>query len=210
MRTPSPLLPHSICGAGNSILKNEISHSAQKLVPVQAQTAMFSCCCYSRMQKLLNKKKRFSMWSLDTRKTEYYFPLSQSSGISTAGCKTQWWDQAVGDNACICVLLQYLSSYKESTGSLNEKSTVSIQIPTHSAHSQTALHGSALKVLDPALAQPFSLQIWRTTQSLSLTKGYCLCSALWISASHWGYINLCSVTLCFLYFLCYGTSRIKI
>ena len=176
MCTPSPLLPRSTCGAGNSILKNEITHISHNLVSVQDHTAMLSCCSYTRMQKMPKEKKESSLWYLDTRKAEYCFSLSQSSGISTAGCKTQWWEQ-------VCMLWETTITFLSCCSTCVLTRTLQavwmrnpLPVPKYpptalSAHCQTVPRGSALGVLNPVLPQPFSLQIWRTTQNLALMEG---------------------------------------
>lgn len=111
---------------------------------------------------------------------------------------------AVGNHTYISLLPWHPSPYKDSTGSLNEKTTVSAHISTHSHVIPLPNCPTA-----PALPQRFSLQIWRTIQDPEHVEGWCLCNTSWIPASYQDCINTCCVMLCFLYFLFYATFSIK-
>lgn len=158
------------------------------------------------------EKKGYSVWSLDTRKAEYCFSLSQSSGISTAGCKTWWWEQ-------ICMLWETTHISPAVAPKLLQGLYRQFKWENHCqcphTHPQPRYptaklpHSPALEVLAPALPQHFSLQIWRTMQDPECVEGWCLCNASWTPASHQDCINTCGVILCFLYLLFYATFRIK-
>lgn len=147
MCTPSPLLPRSICGAGNSILKNEITQRAHNLISVQDQAAMLSRCSCTRMQRMPKGEKGVpSVVPRHKKGWVLLFPESvkwdKYSWIQNSVVEAVL--HALGDHIYISVLLWYLSPYKDYIGSLNEKSTISAQISTHSTVSSMPSHAPRL------------------------------------------------------------------